>query len=240
MEAMSGRLRKVSLFSPMKKIIKIVLLVFILVLIVALFFLRDYLTFENLKLYKNFIVDYASVHYFLAVAVFFLTSPVWVNSPIPLVLVASIASGLLFGAICGAFFNIAAIAIGSSVGFWLARYLFHDSLNSRYNRLVQKANNEVIKDGFYYFLALRAALICPYFLINILGGLSKVEYRKFLISTVFGFVLGAIIYSYSGSVISTINSPNDLFSWKVVTAIVLIVLFGLTPVWTKAYKKLTS
>lgn len=237
---MLGRLRKVSLFPPMKKIIKIVLLVFVLVFLVVLFFLRDYLTFENLKLYKNFIVDYASVHYFLAVAVFFLTSPVWVNSPIPLVLVVSIASGLLFGAICGAFFNIAAVAIGSSVGFWLARYLFHDSLNSRYSRLVQRANNEVIKDGFYYFLALRAALICPYFLINILGGLSKVEYRKFLISTVFGFTLGAIIYSYSGSVIGTINSPHDLFGWKAVTAIVLFVLFSLTPLWTKAYKKLTS
>jgi uncharacterized membrane protein YdjX (TVP38/TMEM64 family) len=152
----------------------------------------------------------------------------------------SIASGLLFGAVNGAFYNIAAITIGSSVGFGLVRYLFHDPLQGRYFRLVQKVNNEIEKDGFCYFFALRAALVCPYFLISILGGLSKIEYRKFLLSTLFGCIPEAIIYSYSGSVISTINSPHDLFGWKVATAIVLFVLFSLTPVWTKTYKKLTS
>jgi len=224
----------------MKKTVGISVFVIVLALVVALFLLRDYLTFENLKLYKNSILDFTSANYFLTSVLFFITSVIWINSPIPLTLVMSVACGLLFGVTYGIFYNIIAVSIGSSAGFWLVRYSFHDSLQNRYFKLVEKANNEVEKDGFSYFLALRAAFICPYFLINILGGLSKINYKKFLLSTVIGAIPEAIVYSYSGSIISKINSPHDLFGWKSVTAILLIVTLSLAPVWTRAYKKFTS
>jgi uncharacterized membrane protein YdjX (TVP38/TMEM64 family) len=217
----------------MKKIIRIGVIVVACVLFAALFFLRDYFTLENLKLYKDSFLSFVSAHYFLSVVVFFLSSIVWVNSPVPLVLVMSIASGLLFGFVQGAFFNIFAVAFGASAGFWMVRYLFRDCFYWRYSGSIERVDSEVEKHGFSYFFALRAALVCPYFLINILGGLSKVNYFKFFLSTALGYINGAIIYSYSGSVINEINSPHDLFGWKVVSAIVLIVLLSLVPVVVK-------
>jgi len=219
----------------MKKVVRIGVIVVACALFAVLFFLRDYLTFENLKLYKDSLLDFVSAHYFLSVCIFFLSSIIWANSPVPLVLVMSVASGLLFGFVQGAFYNIFAVAFGASVGFWLVRYLFRDCLYYRYSAIVQKVNNEVEKHGFSYFFALRAALVCPYFLINIFGGLSKIKYFKFFLATAFGYINGAVIYSYSGSVINEIHSPHDLFGRKVVLAVVLIVLLSLVPVAVKKF-----
>lgn len=214
---------------------------FLLMALLGLFLIlsiysMDFMTIENVKNNKVMILGFIGNHYFSSVAIFFISCVVFVNSPVPFAAIVKLLGGFFFGFYLGAIYNIAATVLACVIGFSISRYAFKDSFEKRYFNKLKKIELEIEKNGFYYFVFLRLVMVVPYFLINILAGISRISFNKFLYSTVIGVIPASLIYANGGSKLEKINSVNELFRTDIVFSLVLVAILLLTPVLFKKIK----
>lgn len=208
----------------------------LLVFIAAAVFFSDQLTLEAFKNNKLFVAEFIAQNYVLSVTLFFLSCIVFVNSPVPFAAVIKMLSGFFFGFYMGAIYNIAATILACAVGFGISRYAFKDLFERLYYDRLQALESEIEENGFYYFLSLRLVMVVPYFLINILAGISRISFKKYLLSSALGVMPASFVYANGGDKLEHINSIDELFSPGVITSILLIALMSLSPLLLKKYR----
>lgn len=207
-----------------------------LVFIAAAVYFSDQLTLETFKNNKLFIADFIAQNYVLSVMLFFLSCIIFVNSPVPFAAAIKMLSGFFFGFYMGAIYNIAATILACVVGFGISRYAFKDLFERMYYERLQALESEIEENGFYYFLSLRLVMVVPYFLINILAGISRISFKKYLLSSALGVMPASFVYANGGNKLEHINSIDELFSPGMITAILLIALMSLSPLLLKKYR----
>lgn len=212
------------------KIVFFVLLVF--VLLVSVYF-QEYISIEGIKENREEFKGFVDENYFLAVFVFFLLNIVFVNSPLPLAAVVKLLGGFLFGVVFGFFYNVLATTIGCYAGFLVSRYAFNNSFHKMYGSHLKKVEKEIEENGFFYFLTVRVVLVIPYFLINIIAGLSRISNIKYLGSTFLGVLVPSFIYANAGSKIDALESAKDIFSFDIILALVLVAGLSFLPPFIK-------
>ncbi|MCQ8127643.1 TVP38/TMEM64 family protein [Methylomonas rivi] len=208
----------------------------LLVFIAAAVYFSDQLTLETFKNNKLFIADFIAQNYVLSVMLFFLSCIIFVNSPVPFAAAIKMLSGFFFGFYMGAIYNIAATILACVVGFGISRYAFKDLFERMYYERLQALESEIEENGFYYFLSLRLVMVVPYFLINILAGISRISFKKYLLSSALGVMPASFVYANGGNKLEHINSIDELFSPGMITAILLIALMSLSPLLLKKYR----
>lgn len=217
---------------------------YLLALLLVLFFLislyfADELNLENFKAHKEVLKQFISNHYLLAVALFFLSCVVFINSPLPLAAVIKVLGGFFFGVTLGALYNILATILACLIGFGISRYAFKDWFEKAYYQRLKAVETDIETNGFYYLLTLRLVMVVPYFLINIIAGISRVSFKKFLFSTVLGVIPASLIYANGGEKLEQLNALSELFRADVLSAWLLVAVLVLLPVIVKKYKSQT-
>ncbi|PKM12346.1 MAG: TVP38/TMEM64 family protein [Gammaproteobacteria bacterium HGW-Gammaproteobacteria-3] len=205
-----------------------------LVLVMSLFFF-DSMTLESFKSNKLFINEFITKNYSLSVFFFFVSCIVLINSPVPFAAIIKMLSGFFFGFYLGAIYNIAATILACLVGFSVSRYAFKDTFEEIFYERIKKIEYEVEKNGFYYFLTLRLIMVVPYFLINILAGISRISFKKYLFSTALGVIPASLVYANGGNKLEQINSIAELYSPDIIIALALIATLALSPLVIKKY-----
>ncbi|WP_232322424.1 TVP38/TMEM64 family protein [Methylomonas lenta] len=147
--------------------------------------------------------------------------------------IIKVLGGFFFGFSLGAIYNVTATFLGCIVGFAISRYALKDSFEKNYYERIKKVENEVEKNGFYYFLILRLVMVVPYFLINITAGLSRISFKKYLLSTLLGVTPMSLVYANGGNQLEQINSISELLEPEVIVALILIAVALLVPVFIK-------
>ena len=207
-------------------------LLFVVFLLISLYF-SDFLTIENIKQNKFWMKDFIDNNYLLAVLLFFISCIVFVNSPIPFAAAIKILGGFFFGFYNGAMYNIIATIIACLVGFSISRYAFKDVFEKVYYQRLKGIESEIELNGFYYFLTLRLIMVVPYFLINIIAGISRISAKKFLFSTMLGVIPASLVYANGGNKLEKINSIGDLFNFDIVISLVLVAAISMFPILMK-------
>ena len=72
---------------------------------------------------------------------------------------------------------------------------------------------------------------------NFLAGLTKVDFKTFVITTSLGIIPGSFVFTYAGSQLSSINALSDIFSKEILSAFLLLGFLTLIPVIVKKFKK---
>ena len=207
-------------------------MLFIIFLVASIYF-YDLLTLESIKSNKLWINEFIKNNYVLSVFLFFMSCMIFVNSPLPLAAIIKVLGGFFFGFSLGAIYNVMATVLGCIVGFSISRYALKDSFEKNYYERIKKVENEVEKNGFYYFLILRLVMVVPYFLINITAGLSRISFKKYLLSTLLGVTPMSLVYANGGNQLEQINSISELLEPEVIVALILIAVVLLVPVFIK-------
>ena len=221
----------------MNKIFRFAALALLILFIIFTFLFKDILSISNFQLHEEAIFVFVENNYILTVALFFLISSLFVNSPIPFATALELIGGYLFGLVNGVVFNCIAMILGSIVRYFIASYFFRDFIERRFSKSTERLKRNIEKYGISYLVSLRFALAVPYFFINYAAGSARMPFYKFLISTTIGVIPSAFIYAYGGSAIRSIGTMEDLFKPEVILVIVILVLFSLTPVWVGHLKK---
>jgi len=209
----------------MKKILILVLFA----IAIASFFsfdLGSQLTLANLKEQQAaFDAQYRAAPV-LVIGIFFLVYVVTTAASLPGALILTLAAGALFGVVTGTIIVSFASSIGATIAFLSSRYLFRDTIKARFGDRLKAIDDGVEKDGPFYLLTLRLVPIFPFFLINLLMGLTAIKARTFYIVSQIGMLLGTIVYVNAGTQLANIDEVSDIGSPALLLSFAAL---GLTP-----------
>jgi len=209
----------------------------VMIALIKYFDLDTYFTFENLKNQKEILSSYVDENYFLTIFIFVLIYIISVAFLIPIATVLTLAGGFLFGSIEGTLFVNIGATIGAGFAFLFARYIIGAKLQEKYSTQLEKFNKELTENKYQYLFSLRFLPIFPFFLVNFLAGLTKVDFKTFIITTSLGIIPGSFVYTYAGSQLSSINALSDIFSKEILSAFLLLGFLTLLPIIIKKLKK---
>jgi uncharacterized membrane protein YdjX (TVP38/TMEM64 family) len=123
-----------------------------------------------------------------------------------------------------------ASSLGATFAFLISRYFFRDFIKNKYNRQYQIVNDGIKKNSGYYIFALRMCVVFPYFLINLLMGLTTVKTIHFYIISLIGMLPGTIIIvSLGDKLIGTLTSDVSID----VQLIALLTALGILPLLSR-------
>jgi len=218
---------------------KLVLLALLIFLVVVLYFLwfKDFLTFERLKAYRGELYDFVRGHMLVSIIGFIFIYILVAGLSLPGSPVLTMAGAFVFGVFEAVVYVNIGATIGAVTAFSLSRFLVGDWVQNRYKDKLTIFNRQVEQDGVYYLLTLRFMPLFPFTWINLFSGLTKMRLFTFLWTTSLGILPGTVVNAYVGSQLGRINSPEELFSSRVLIVFFLLGLFALLPVIVKRLKR---
>lgn len=166
------------------------------------YFLRDYLTFEALSENREALIAFRAAHYFLTVLVFIAAYVVIVAFSLPGATIATLTGGFLFATFPGALFNMIGATIGATAIFLAARWGFGESLGKRLETsqgTVKKIKDGIDENQWSMLFLIRLVPAVPFFLANLIPSFLEVPLHRFVISTFFGIIPGAVVYTSVGA-----------------------------------------
>lgn len=211
--------------------IKLTLFAVILIAaVVASFLLKDrYFSVEQLKEHRAQLLTFITAHYIQAVLCFI---ALYIGTAffLPGALVLTIAGGMMFGAFPTVLYVNIGATTGAVLAFVTARSFVGGWVQERFKEQLTRFNAELSRHGHNYLLTLRLIPIAPFFVINYCAGLTRIPIRTFIWTTSLGMIPGSLIYAFIGEQVRFLNAPADLFSWKILLALLGLALFALLPV----------
>jgi uncharacterized membrane protein YdjX (TVP38/TMEM64 family) len=198
----------------------------------AAFFLLDlnrYLSLDTIKTNRDRLLAYTDEHYLSAVLIFILLYITQAALSLPGSALFTLTGGFLFGAMAGTLYANLGATGGASLAFLAARYLFHDWVEARWGRRLAVFQRGFAHNAFGYLITLRLMPIFPFFIINLLSGLTKTPLGTFIAATSIGIIPGSLVYAYAGRQLGTINRLADIASPRVLLAFTLLGLLALAP-----------
>ena len=142
----------------------------------------------------------------------------------------SLAAGALFGQFWGTLIASFASSVGATLAFWIARHLLRERIQARFGHRLRRVNEGMARNGAYYLFSLRLVPVMPFFLVNLLMGLTPIRARTFYWVSQLGMLPSALVFINAGTQLARIHNPSDVFSPSVMLSFALL---GLFPLLTK-------
>ena len=142
-----------------------------------------------------------------------------------------LAMAALFGLWYGTLLVSFASTIGATLAFLTSRYLLRDFVQRHFGDKLKGVNDGMAKDGALYLFMLRLVPIFPFFLINLLMGLTQIPMRTYFWVSQFGMLAGTMVYVNAGTQLARINTLSDIISPGVLLSFALLGVFPLIAKW---------
>ncbi len=208
---------------------KILLLLAIAVLI-YLFFAFDlgqYLDLQYIKSQQASIEAYYRAHFWTTVLIYFAIYVVVTALSLPGATVMTLAGGAIFGLATGTVIISFASTIGATLAFLIARYLLRDTVQEKFGDHLNNINRGIEKDGAFYLFTLRLVPLFPFFIINLVMGLTPMRTLTFYLVSQVGMLAGTLVYVNAGTQLAAIESASGILSPGLIASFVLLGLFPL-------------
>ncbi len=201
------------------------------------FDLGQYLSLDSLKANRDLLLSYTESHYFLAAVFFILVYILQTTFSLPGGAILTLTGGFLFGSLMGTVLvNIGATA-GATLAFLAARYLLRDWVERKFGDRLETFQSGFAKNAFSYLMTLRLIPAFPFFLVNLVSGLTRVNLGTYILATSLGIIPGSFVFAFAGRQLGSINSLSEIASPSVLLAFTLLGLLALMPI---VYKKWTN
>ncbi|EGQ9241257.1 TVP38/TMEM64 family protein [Vibrio parahaemolyticus] len=210
-------------------------LIFGLILVATILLLGanfgQYLTLENAKAQQEALNLFIEANIVYAAAVYFLAYVAITAFSIPGAAVVTLLGAALFGFWFSLLLVSFASTIGATLAFLSSRYLLRDWVQSRFGEKLVAINQGVKKDGAFYLFSLRLIPVFPFFLINLLMGLTPMSIARFYLTSQIGMLPGTAVYLNAGTQLATIDSLSGIVSPTVLASFALLGLFPILVKW---------
>lgn len=208
---------------------KLLLIAAVLALIAA-FFVFDLGRFLSLEYIKQRQADFAALYAerpLAVIAVFFIAYVAVTGLSLPGAAIMTLAAGAIFGLLTGTVVVSFASSIGATLAFLAARYVLRDSVQARFGARLAEVDKGIEKDGAFYLFTLRLVPLFPFFLINLLMGLTRMKARTFYWVSQLGMLAGTVVYVNAGTQLAKIESLRGILSPSLLGSFVLLGVFPL-------------
>ncbi|HLB15426.1 MAG TPA: FAD-dependent oxidoreductase [Burkholderiales bacterium] len=221
---------------------RIVVLVVIAALVAAFFVfdLKQYFSLDYFKQQQAAIEAYYRAHPLQTAAIYFLAYVAVTGLSLPGATIMTLAGAAIFGLLWGTVIVSFASSIGATLAFLASRFLFRDAIQRKFGDKLAAINRGVEKEGAFYLFALRLVPAFPFFVINLVMGLTPLGTRTFYWVSQLGMLAGTLVYVNAGTQIARIDSLSGLVSPALIGSFVLLGIFPLVAKkvvdWLKARK----
>jgi len=208
---------------------KIGLLVLIALLAAGFFYfdLHQLLTLSGLKSGLVQFEEWRSASPILVGGVFLLMYVLVTALSLPGAAIMTLAAGALFGLGWGLLIVSFASSIGATLAFLVSRYLLQDMVQSKFGDRLAAINQGIEKEGAFYLFTLRLVPVFPFFLINLLMGLTRIRALTFYWVSQLGMLAGTLVYVNAGTQLGQIDSLSGILSPSLLLSFVLLGVFPL-------------
>jgi pyruvate/2-oxoglutarate dehydrogenase complex dihydrolipoamide dehydrogenase (E3) component/uncharacterized membrane protein YdjX (TVP38/TMEM64 family) len=214
----------------MKKILIILALAALIVAYFA-FGLGDYLTVEGIKQIADDVGGYYARNPAQVIALFFLVYVAVTAASLPGAAVMTLAAGALFGVFVGTVVVSFASTLGATLAFLASRYVLRDTVEARFGERLKAVNQGLERDGAFYLFTIRMIPLFPFFVVNLVMGLTRIRAWTYAWVSQVGMLLGTIVYVNAGTQLARIDSLAGIASPAVLASFALL---GVAPWFAKA------
>ncbi len=201
------------------------------------FDLGQYLSLQALKDNRDRLLTFTDANYAGAVALFVLAYVAVTALSLPGAAIMTLAGGFLFGSVLGMLYVNLGATTGATLAFLAARYLLRDWVESKFGYWIGPVQEGFARNAFSYLMTLRLIPLFPFFVVNLVSGLTRVNVGTYVAATSLGIIPGSFVYAYAGRQLGTISSLKEIASPNVIAAFVLLGFLALAPI---LYKKFTG
>ena len=204
------------------------LLVVAVVALIAAFFAFDlgqYLTLDYLKGKQAAITAYYQTNPVQTIAVFMAFYIAAIALSFPGATLLTLVAGAVFGLVTGTIIVSFASSIGATLAFLVSRYVLRDWVQAKFGDRLKPINDGVAKEGGFYLFTMRLVPAFPFFLINLVMGLTQIKTWTFYWVSQLGMLLGTIVYVNAGTQLSTITTLRGILAPEIIGAFVLLGIF---------------
>jgi uncharacterized membrane protein YdjX (TVP38/TMEM64 family) len=203
-------------------------LIFFTIIIVSYFLDKNkIITFEKIKDIYQDLQILINQNYYFYFFIFFILYVVVTAFALPISLLKTLLAGALFGFWPGLILVSFASSIGSTFCFLFSRYALRAYIQKKFSNYLEKINKGIETDGWLYLLFLRLSPIFPFFIVNLVFGLTKMKTLEFYIVSQIGMFIATAIFVNAGVQIANINSLEEILSFKIIASLTLIGIFPL-------------
>jgi pyruvate/2-oxoglutarate dehydrogenase complex dihydrolipoamide dehydrogenase (E3) component/uncharacterized membrane protein YdjX (TVP38/TMEM64 family) len=207
---------------------KRVVLVLLLVVAIGAFFgshLHRYLTLEALKSGQSAFEMMRTQSPWLTALGFFAAYLLITALSLPGAAIMTLASGALFGFAAGTAIVSFASTLGATLAFLISRYLLRDTVQRRFGDRLRAVNEGVRRDGAFYLFTVRLIPVFPFFLVNLLWGLTPMRVGAFYWVSQIGMLPGTLVYVNAGTQLGRIEHLTDVASPQLLLSFALLGIF---------------
>ena len=203
-------------------------LALVLIGAIAAYFIFDlgqYLSLENFKASQADIVAAKDANPALYIAGFFLLYVAVTGLSIPGAAIMTLVAGALFGVVVGTLIVSFASTMGATLAFLSSRYVLRDWVRGKFGERLRAVDDGLEKDGAFYLFTLRLIPVFPFFVINLLMGLTRIKTGTFFWVSQIGMLPATIVFVNAGTQISRIESTAGLLSPTLIASFVALAFF---------------
>ena len=201
-----------------------------LMLLVIAYFgfdLGSYLNLDYLKATHERAVALVSERPLTTTAVFFLVYVLVAAASLPGAAVMTLAAGAMFGLVWGFAVVSFASSLGATLAMLIARTLLGDLVQQRFGDQLRSVNRGLERDGGFYLFSIRMVPLFPFFVVNLVMGLTPIRAWTFYWVSQLGMIPGTFVYVFAGTQLARVEGLGDVLSPGMIVALSLLGLFPL-------------
>lgn len=144
--------------------------------------------------------------------------------------IMTLAAGAIFGFWLGWLLTSFASSIGATLALLASRFLLRDWVQARFGKHLQGINQGIEKEGAFYLFALRLVPMFPFFMVNLLMGLTPIRVVTYYWVSQLGMLAVTAVFVNAGMQLAEVDSFSDIFSPGLLLSFALL---GLCPLLAK-------
>ena len=190
-----------------------------------IFDLKQFLSLDYIKAQQGAFATYYAENTLSTLLLFFIAYVAVTALSLPGAAIMTLLAGALFGLLVGLIIVSFASTLGATLAFLVSRYLLRDTIGSRYPEKLKAINAGIEKEGALYLFALRLVPLFPFFVINLLMGITNFRTITFAWVSQLGMLAGTIVFVYAGTQLAQLDSLSGILSPGLIFAFVLLGVF---------------
>lgn len=221
------------------------LIVIVIVALVGAYFLRDVLTFDTLREQRETLIAFRDANYLLTVLAFIGAYVVIVAFSLPGATIATLTGGFLFATFPGVLFNVTGATLGAIGIFMAARWGLGERLAAKMegsDGAVKRIKDGIDENQWSMLFLIRLVPAVPFFVANLVPALVGVPLNRFAISTFFGIMPGAVVFTSVGAGLGEVFARGEtpdlgiIFSPQILFPILGLCVLAALPIVIKAVR----
>jgi len=190
--------------------------------------LGQYLTIDYLKESRDYFARLYSEHRLAVITAYAVIYITVTALSLPGAVVMTLAGGALFGLAVGTLVISFASTIGASLACIVSRFLLRDWVQTKFKKQLTTINKGIEKEGAFYLFTVRLIPVFPFFLINMVMGLTGMRIFTFYWVSQVGMLPGTLVYVNAGRELARINALQDILSPGLIVSFAILGLFPIT------------